>query len=30
MNLVYADEQGNLFDHPEWMALDEVVIWLLS
>lgn len=21
MNLVYADEQGNLFDHPDWIAL---------
>lgn len=21
MNLVYADEQGNLFDHPEWIGL---------
>ncbi|BBH23161.1 radical SAM protein [Paenibacillus baekrokdamisoli] len=21
MNLVYADEQGNLFDHPDWLAL---------
>ncbi|WP_219834905.1 radical SAM protein [Paenibacillus sp. R14(2021)] len=21
MNLVYADEQGNLFDHPDWTAL---------
>ncbi len=21
MNLVYADEQGNLFDHPDWIGL---------
>ena len=21
MNLVYADEQGNVFDHPEWIGL---------
>lgn len=21
MNLVYADEQGNLYDHPDWIGL---------
>ncbi len=33
MNLVYADEQGNLFDHPDYLALGrsgEMVVELLE
>lgn len=33
MNLVYADEQGNLFDHPDWVGLGrsgDMVVELLE